>query len=169
MKLIPLTQSKSAKVSDEDYDFLIQKNWFLSAGYPCTMIGRKPVRMHSLILKAPMVDHINGDILDNQLENLRPCNKSQNGANSKKRRGIFSSRFKGVYWAADKGKWAAQVTKDFKSYMLGRFDNEIDAAICYDLWALEMHGKFARTNFTPVATNCINQQCNEKNKASKLE
>ena len=158
MKLIPLTQNKFSKVNDKDYERLNKYKWFLSEDYPCTMIGRKSVRMHKLILKASMVDHINGDILDNQRENLRPCNKSQNGANSKKRRGNFSSRFKGVYWAADKGKWAAQVTKDSKSYMLGRFENEIDAALCYDLWALEMHGEFARTNFTPVATNYINQQ-----------
>ena len=162
MKLIPLTQGKFATISDEDYPFLIQKNWFLSEGYPCTMIGRKPIRMHRFILWALMVDHINGDILDNQRENLRPCNKSQNGANSKKRKGELSSRFKGVYWAKEKNKWTAQVAKDSKSFMLGRFDSEIDAALCYDLWALEMHGKFARTNFTPVATNCINQQANAK-------
>ena len=164
MKLIPLTQNKFARVDDKDYPRLNKHKWFLSASYPCTMIGRQPVRMHQLILKAPMVDHMNGDVLDNQRENLRPCNKSQNGANSKKRGGKLSSVYKGVYWSADKGKWAAQITKNYKTYMLGRFEREIDAALCYDLWALMIHGQYARTNFKVVATNCI-KPANERGDA----
>ena len=78
-KAIPLTQNNSALVDDEDYDRLKSYQWFLSGpGYAAGFApvdGRfKLTYMHRLILNASpdqLVDHINGNTLDNRRQNLR--------------------------------------------------------------------------------------------------
>jgi hypothetical protein len=61
-----------------------------------------------------------------------------------------SSKFKGVHWHEKCGKWAAQITCDHKTYHLGYFGDEIDAAKAYDKAALKHHGQFAQTNFPDI-------------------
>ena len=64
----------------------------------------KIVRLHRLIMDAPdglLVDHRNGDSLDNRRSNLRLATHSQNQCNKRKRKNT-SSRFSGVYWTRRK-------------------------------------------------------------------
>lgn len=109
------------------------------------------VLMHRLLLGAKpgeIVDHINGDTLDNRKSNLRICTTSDNSANSRKYRGGGSSQFKGVYWT---GKhWRAQICVKRKKINLGSFGCEKQAAEAYDRAAVEKFGRFARTNFKVV-------------------
>lgn len=91
------------------------------------------------------VDHINGDRADNRLENLRYCTRSQNQMNRISRYG--SSKYKGVCWCKDMGKWRCVVRKNGKRFNLGYFKNEKDAAFAYDLKAKELFGEFSRLNF----------------------
>jgi len=64
---------------------------FSGKNYPAILIGSNPARFVSLsrfIMKPPLgmvVDHINGDTLDNRRENLRITNHRQNALNMKAR------------------------------------------------------------------------------------
>lgn len=92
------------------------------------------------------IDHINSNSLDNRIENLRIATASQNAANrvrSTKR----TSEYKGVYFNKTKGKFQAQIQKDYIKYNLGYFYDEVEAAEAYDRNALTMFGEYAHINF----------------------
>lgn len=107
------------------------------------------MKMHQLFLGEPpegqVIDHINGDGLDNRRTNLRFCTHSENHANERKRRG-GTSVFKGVSFDSNRDKWSAKIMVNGETRNLGRFDDESAAAIAYDLAAVEIYGQYARTN-----------------------
>jgi hypothetical protein len=112
----------------------------------CRTTGKIHV-LARLILQPPagfVVDHINGDPLDNRRSNLRVCTPLENGANTRSRYG--SSRFKGVCRWRD-GLWSAKVYSRGQQKWLGVFQDEIAAAKAHDEAARELHGRFAALNF----------------------
>lgn len=124
--------------------------------YAYTVIGRKTVFMHRLILGTGDgfdTDHRNRDGLDNRRCNLRPATRAQNVANtpkSKRRDGrAWTSAYKGVCWNRDQRRWQASIRVDGRLKFLGRFDGEADAARAYDRAALAAWGEFARLNLPP--------------------
>ncbi len=90
-------------------------------------------------------DHINRDTLDNRFENLRTCRRWQNQLNKRKRTGT-KSRYKGLIWDAQRGKWRSRITLKGKKRWLGTFTREEDAARAYDRAAEQLHGEFKSTN-----------------------
>lgn len=157
-KLIELTQGKQAIVDDEDFEWLNQwkwyahkdkKTWYARRSYG-PRIERKSINMHTFIMglnQGQKVDHRNNNGLDNRRDNLRECTNSQNATNSTKRKGNFTSRYKGVSWDKRDKNWRAQIMVDYKKKRIGNFDNEIDAAKAYDRFAIELHGEYASINF----------------------
>jgi hypothetical protein len=103
-----------------------------------------------------LIDHEDGDGLNNQKYNLRECNFSENGCNRK--RVVASSGFIGVY-KNDRGAYKAVVWKDRKAINIGTFENALDAAKARDA-AAKVHQKgFATLNFgseITIKTNCKN-------------
>lgn len=89
------------------------------------------------------IDHINGNSLDNRIENLRETNQSLNTANSLLSK-ANTSGYKGVVWRKDTKKWKAQITKNRKCYDLGSFENIEDATNAYKITAEKFFGEFAR-------------------------
>lgn len=94
MKLIKLTQGQFAKVDDDDFEKLNKFTWCVSklswrdGFYALTTLPNygKSIRMHRMVTNAPkgmVVDHINGDTLDNRKENLRVCSQRENTRNKK--------------------------------------------------------------------------------------
>jgi hypothetical protein len=109
----------------------------------------KIVRLHRLIMNAPdglLVDHRNGDGLDNRRANLRLATRAQNQYNKRKRKNA-TSRFRGVYFHKEHRKWAACLIVAGKKIWLGYFDSEIEAAKAYDEAAKKYRGEFACPNF----------------------
>jgi hypothetical protein len=154
MKTIALTHGLVARVDDDDFEDLNSRHWFANreySGYYAVSQdpGGKQYRMHRVILgitdPGVNVDHRDGDTLNNQRYNLRPCTDSQNGANRK----ISSnnkSGYKGVHWNKAMGRWAAQIQWHNKVYTLGYHSDPLEAARAYDRRALQIFGEFARTN-----------------------
>jgi hypothetical protein len=112
--------------------------------------GLKIVRLHRLIMDAPeglLVDHRNGDSFDNRRSNLRLATHSQNQYNRRKSKNT-SSKFKGVYFRKNRGKWVAYINNVAgEKLWLGQFDAEIEAARVYDEAARKYRGEFASPNF----------------------
>ena len=95
-----------------------------------------------------MVDHKNGNGLDNRRKNLRICTMSENMMNRGKTK-VHSGKFKGVYDCGDSktNPYTAKIQKDGKVYHLGHYKTPEEAAKTYDAKAKELHGEFGRLNF----------------------
>lgn len=111
--------------------------------------------MHRVIIAAregQLVDHRDGDGLNNQRSNLRFATVRQNGANSRKTHG--KSKYRGVYWNVARNAWQAQISAGpvagrQKVLYLGRYATETEAAHAYNLKASQLHGAFAGLNTLP--------------------
>ena len=91
-----------------------------------------------------MVDHINGDRLDNRLENLRECDAGQNSCNARRSR-TAASPYKGV--RPQRGRFYARIYIDGVRHSLGGYPTAKAAALAYDKAAVRLHGAFASLNF----------------------
>lgn len=100
-----------------------------------------PYALHSYLLGENLLDHINGNGLDNRRRNLRPATAAQNQWNARKPEGS-RSRFKGVDQRS--GLWRARIAANGKRVDLGYYKTEIEAARAYRIAARRMHGEFAR-------------------------
>jgi hypothetical protein len=87
-----------------------------------------------------IVDHIDGNRLNNKIENLRQCSNAENIRNKAKSKG--KALPKGV--SAHQGKYIAYITKNYQQMYLGVFDTVEKAATAYNEAAALHHGRFAR-------------------------
>jgi hypothetical protein len=164
MKTISLSRGMSALVDDEDYDALNAFKWFACPRHGLWYavrngkrvktdgrIKRGKIWMHRVVTNAPegssgqMVDHKDGDGLNNQRENLRLGTSGQNQQN-RHRLTTNTSGYRGVTWHRRLGKWQAQIKLDNKNMYLGVFEHAEDAARAYDKKAEEVFGEFAVPN-----------------------
>ena len=159
-KSIPLSQGKSAFVDDEDYDRLSAYQWFLSGtGYAVGFVpgGNGKFRleyMHRFIMQAAegqLVDHINGDLLDNRQTNLRFATPRQNLQN-KRLSSLSLTGLKGVGYHRDRRKYHARIQLQGIRYHLGFFDNPETAALAYDFAARRLFAEFAVCNYPEKKT-----------------
>lgn len=163
---IPLTKGYVAIVDDEDYERVSRRSWCARPGgngnvYAARGIVRRKEGlryiqlMHREVLGLDpaystdppvVVDHINGDTLDNRKANLRICTQAQNSRN---RRKIKAGRsiYKGVMPRPEHGSFKARIRIDGKLINLGSYATEKDAALAYDVAAREHFGEYARLNF----------------------
>lgn len=172
-KQIPLPHGLFTLVDEEDYEIFKHKSWnytgkrkYVRGNYKIN--GRwKSVLMHQIILPGfKMVDHKDGDTLNNTRSNLRGVTASQNSRNKK---AIGKSKYMGVSLESGakgqslKRKWVSRITSKGKKIYLGRYDNELDAARAYDFGA-KMLGtsEFSRLNNIPGSENFKLKNINRK-------
>lgn len=153
MKKIKLTKNQFVLVDDEDYERVNQFKWCLNGvNYahrrkPNSKTG-ETILMHRFILNTPkgkLTDHINYNTLDNRKCNLRIVTKSQNQMNLKPYKNK-SSKYKGVSYYKANNNWEVYIKFNNKTYHLGRYKTESEAAIKYNEKAKELFGKFAYLN-----------------------
>jgi hypothetical protein len=163
MKEIPLSKGKVALVDDEDYEWLIRWKWHYGcatendnkSGYAMHDNGKhgklgnkRSIRMHHIVLGCESnieIDHIDGNTLNNQKYNLRPVTHQQNSFNRKPNRN-HSSKYKGVVWSKQHGKWRSRIRINQQLKHLGYFTDENEAALAYNKAAFELFGEYARLN-----------------------
>jgi hypothetical protein len=86
--------------------------------------------LHRFITDAPkglVVDHINGDTLDNRRSNLRIVAHQNNMRNQAGPQKNNTSGILGVSWHKQRGKWNARIGHNGSKIHLGLFDNLEDA------------------------------------------
>jgi len=145
---LPISKGKYFTIVDPvDFVLLSQVKWCKRNGYAGRDEGGKCVYMHREIMQPPpglVVDHINGDTLDNRRCNLRVCTTLQNTQNrktgKKARRG-----YKGVQPKRD--RWSARIRVEKEELNLGIWDTQEEAAMAYDMAARYYHSQFCQTNF----------------------
>lgn len=89
------------------------------------------------------IDHINGDRLDNRIQNLRIASHAQNAMNGR-RRSTNTAGLKGVYVCKPTGRYIAQIVVDGANHYLGTHDTAEAAHAAYVAAAERLHGEFAR-------------------------
>ena len=90
------------------------------------------------------VDHIDGDKLNNKVENLRPVNAKQNQQNSKLS-SRNSSGYKNVTFCPQTRKWAVKIGVNGKQKTIGRYDDIELADLVAQEARAKYHGAFARS------------------------
>lgn len=154
MKEVNLTNGLKALVDDEDYERVIKYRWravkslYTFYAHSGCHQNNNVEDLASYVKGTPpkgmTYDHIDGNGLNNQKENLRLATKSQNQANARKRKDNTSG-FKGVIPSGR--KWRAQISYLGNKICIGTFLTAEEAAKGYDIKAKELFGEFASLNF----------------------
>lgn len=124
----PSSDKTRIKVRIDGHDYQVHRViWLMVYGY----------------LPEKFIDHVNGNPLDNRLENLRLATDAQNKRNVGPR-SHNKSGIKGVSWDKTNSKWLAHATHNSVGITIGRFAEKEDAANAYREWARVAHGEFYR-------------------------
>lgn len=131
-------------VDDCDWRRLSRMTWYIAGGY--VINSALHTRMHRFLLRPKddeIVDHINGNRLDNRRSNLRIASYSLNNHNRPKRAGCTSKHI-GVFYRKNRKKWIARIDHNHNCEWLGSFDTEEEAAAAYQKRKAELYGQDGR-------------------------
>lgn len=133
-------------IIDAEYSHLDNHRWTVDFDGYAVSTGKK---LHHMVIGKPtkgfVVDHINGNKLDNRSVNLRFVTYGENlankGANSLNKIGV-----KGVYRNKNRKRWCAAITHSGKFRYIGTYDTIEEASRAYDKTATELRGDLAWVN-----------------------
>ena len=146
--LIKLIGGQHCTIDYIDWHLVSDNNWYVmstrNAAYAYSTQGVS-IAMHRKILGLRpgdplLVDHKDGNGLNNTRANLRITTYSLNNFNSPPR-----NEYKGIYLT--RGKWRARIYINGTNTSLGTYDDPIEAAKAYDKAAYAYAGEFAYLNF----------------------
>ena len=163
MKLLINSKIHGLKVCfyDDNQEFLVnQYKWRLLKGQstfyaqtwtPMIKGKRKIIKMHNLLTGFKFVDHIDGNGLNNTLNNLREANHKLNAQNRHKSSfKTRSSKYKGVFYNKYvknlKKRWCARIVVNGKWVWLGSYKTELEAAKAYESGAKQYFQTYAFYN-----------------------
>lgn len=121
--------------------------------------NKRRTTLHRLIMEAlpeQLVDHINGDGLDNRRCNLRLVTREQNQRNRRARNG---SDYKGIT-RTPSAKWRARIEVEGQSRHLGLFETQEAASQAYHRACVELFGPYAYsvTSHSPELNSGVGKQ-----------
>ena len=149
MKTLELSRGKVALVDDDDFEWLKKYKWTLSGDgryaiyYPKRNGKRRLFLLHRTIMTAKkneVIDHIDGDGLNNQRQNLRAVSHRQNLLN----RRDLNNKVIGIT-KHQKGWWA-RIRYQGKHISLGVYEFKQDAIDAYQTAAKKYYGEKAFLN-----------------------
>lgn len=103
-----------------------------------------------------IVDHIDGNIHNNNVNNLRWCTSAQNSANRRKSDSDSTSKYKGVSFNKHSGLFNASIVHNGIKINLGEYDEET-AAQAYNCASRYLNGEFAKLNDVDDLDDNINR------------
>ena len=112
--------------------------------------GKNAIYYHRLIMgakKGDIIDHIDRDSKNNLKSNLRVVTSKENSYNRTKSSSKYnSSVYIGVSFDTHSGKWKASININGKRKTIGRYTNEIDAAMAYNEAIIKYRPVFGTLN-----------------------
>jgi hypothetical protein len=151
MELV-LTDKSIVIYSPKDHDLISKYKWCMhDMGYCVSTSRQKGISMHRLIMNCPkdmVVDHINGNRLDNRRENLRVVSLQANAQNrTKLNADKTTSKYIGVC-KYKSGRFRSHIKIDGRQHQIGYFATEIEAAVARDLYIVhELPDSLFKLNF----------------------
>ena len=130
----------------------IDRYWFINSyGYVLCCLYDNDFQLHRYLMGLGfynkendlIVDHINGNTLDNRKSNLRICKKKENPKNCT----LYSnntSGHKGVVWMERLGKWQVGLQVDKKNLYLGVYSSLEEAVEVRRKAEIKYFGEFSR-------------------------
>jgi len=147
-------KGKSVIVDDDDYEKLSLYRWVVNYYGYAVRSAHKDIGLNATLLmhrqllnpqKGELVDHVNGNKLDNRKSNLRLATIAENQRNRGKQRNNRSGH-KGVCLLKDDQrvkKWVAQITVDGKRNRIGYYYTAEEASEAYEIASKKHFGKFS--------------------------
>lgn len=139
MTTIILPSGHEVMIDDQDVALVSLYSWYYSEGYAKRYYPNenKTVQsMHNLFLPVKVgydVDHIDGNKLNNQRNNLRYCTRSENMGNCQAHKdSIFGVKGVSYQPRSQKRPWYARLMVNGKSIYLGSFKTIEEATIAYN-------------------------------------
>jgi hypothetical protein len=142
-------------IDDNDLDRVNSYHWSLLVPNPRCPHGayaqawvedphgvKRRMTLHRFLMDAPpghLIDHINGDGLDNRRSNLRLVSREQNQRNRRARNG---RDHKGITQTPS-GQWRAKIEVEGRSKHLGVFRTPEAASLAYHKASVEIFGSYA--------------------------
>lgn len=143
MKFISLSQEKFTMVDDDLFEYLNQFKWcYHNKGYVVRNSIKDPlskkhlIRLHHIVIgviSLPrvlglVVDHIDGNKLNNQRANLRVVTQRKNTQNQKRHR---AGSLVGTTFRKRDKVWQVTIRIDGKKNYIGTFSTELEAHEAY--------------------------------------
>lgn len=152
---IKLTQGLTAVIDKEDADIAAQYKWYASKAknnwYALSSLrdeggGQHNFSLHRLLTGAKsgeIVDHINGNGLDNRRCNLRKCSTVENGRNRVKLASHNTSGVTGVHFNKRIKRWTVSVAVNGRRKHIGCYADKEEAITARRFAELSYYGVFA--------------------------
>jgi hypothetical protein len=141
---IELTRGLYSIVDSSSLEVLSGISWYAQRGGHRKFYASRHVltknRMHHVLLNVPdgmVVDHINGDSLDNRLCNLRLCTQADNMRNLR-RKMLPISGIRGVYWSKRQQKYQSSIKIAGKPVHLGTNSDPYVLSAIYEAKRIEV-------------------------------
>lgn len=135
-------------IDKNNVDVVKNYKWCLdNDGYVVTTINNKTIHLHRFLLNCDdtdkVVDHIDGNPLNNKKSNLRIVTQKENRMNNSLK-GLGTNKRVGVVYCKREKKWRATIQKDYKVYYLGYFHTEEEAIKAREEAEIKYFGEYRR-------------------------